>query len=71
MSEVRCVAKSADILGEAEIGAWELGTGMGRHTIGYCEADGTVVYPMAPSAPAPTVEPAPQPLPQVRSHGAA
>lgn len=25
----------ADILGEAEIGAWELGSGLGRHTIGY------------------------------------
>ncbi|MCA9712633.1 MAG: hypothetical protein KDK70_42790 [Myxococcales bacterium] len=25
----------ADILGEAEIGAWELGSGLGRHTVGY------------------------------------
>jgi hypothetical protein len=25
----------ADIMGEAEIGAWELGSGLGRHTIGY------------------------------------
>jgi len=25
----------ADILGEAEIGAWELGSGLGRHAIGY------------------------------------
>ncbi|MCH9687714.1 MAG: hypothetical protein K0V04_40160 [Deltaproteobacteria bacterium] len=25
----------ADILGEAEIGAWELGTGLGPHVIGY------------------------------------
>lgn len=25
----------ADIRGEAEIGAWELGSGLGRHTIGY------------------------------------
>jgi hypothetical protein len=25
----------ADILGEAEIGAWELGSGLGRHVVGY------------------------------------
>jgi hypothetical protein len=25
----------ADILGEAEIAAWELGSGLGRHTVGY------------------------------------
>lgn len=25
----------ADLLGEAEIGAWELGSGLGRHTVGY------------------------------------
>lgn len=25
----------ADIVGEAEIGAWELGSGLGRHTVGY------------------------------------
>lgn len=25
----------ADILGEAEIGAWELGSGLGRHAVGY------------------------------------
>jgi hypothetical protein len=25
----------ANLLGEAEIGAWELGSGLGRHTVGY------------------------------------
>lgn len=25
----------ADLVGEAEIGAWELGSGLGRHTVGY------------------------------------